>query len=234
MKHIFAAFCCVIFVSTADRARAQIFPSGEKVQIVDVEVVTHKRYVGSANFVEEVRYLTQNAAYKFSEEGTEKKLRILLRILKVSSPGRAVTSSGSSSIRVTAYLIDKKWDVVQRKFKARARIYRLGGIIGAIAIAAEDIDHVQEEKRLAQLLAKRLMTRIYGEEHAKSVETRQPTKQVKPSYPMSWEDAGRKFQCEKIQSDNSAAAGVANDNDGGGPGIRKLPDYCGGYLKTGG
>ena len=121
------------------------------------ELEVHDRYKGTANLAEEVRYRTQNMAYRFSEKGDEKKLRVLLRILTVPGVGRALTTSGSSSLRVTATLIDRKTNVVEKRFKARSRIFRLSGIVGAAALAVDGANHIEDEKRLAKLLAGRLL-----------------------------------------------------------------------------
>jgi len=203
---------------------------GGKMQIVEVQVEVHNRYEGTLNLLEEVRHRTQNVAYRMSEEGTEKKLRILLRILKVSSSNRALMTSGSSSLRVTAMLIDKKTNMVEKRFKARSRIFRLAGIVGAIAIGASDISHVREEKRLAELLAKRLMTTIYGKDHWTSAKDRQPTRTATANYPMTWEDAFAKYQCDQHRSGGFWAATPTNEEEAAaGTAEREVPLSCSKY-----
>lgn len=199
-------------------------------QIVEVEVEAHDRYEGTLNLLEEVRHRTQNAAYRMSEEGAEKKLRILLRILKVSSSGRAIMTSGSSSLRVTAMLIDKKTNMVEKRFKARSRIFRLGGVGGAIVIGALDLSHVREEKSLAELLAKRLMTTIYGKDQWISTKDRQPTRTATADYPMTWEDAFTRYECDQHRSGGNWAATPSNAEEAAaGTSEREIPPSCSKY-----
>ena len=238
MKKLTVAFCCAVLLVLTGCARAPILKKDEKIQIVEVLVTTHERFVGSANFPEEVRYVTQNEAYKFSEEGREKKLHVLLKTMKKADPARAVlTGSGSSVVRTTATLIDVKTGAPERKFGARGSIFRLAAEAVHFSIVADEIDYILEEKNLAKSLADELMTRIYGKEYASTIVDRQPKRSAKPNYPMSWKDAGRKFKCEQIQSANEAATprdkenNSSSTNSGGEPFIVALPDYCGTYLK---
>lgn len=235
MMRFAAALCCALFLVSGAAVARPFLNDGKKFRIVEVRIETHQRYRGTANFAEEVRYRTQNAAYKMSEEGEEKILRILLRILTVADSGRALTTSGSSSIRATATLIDKATGIPDKRFKARGRIFRLGGVIGALAIAADGVDHVTDEKRLAELLAKRLMTTIYGEEHWESAQDRQPAKTAAPDYPMSWEEAYKQYDCQTQQADAAKGGRWAADGEEVSPedAARRLAELkarCGNYL----
>lgn len=233
MKQVIACACCVLVLVLTGCKRGPILKQGDgQIQIVEVQVATHERFRGTVNFAEEVRYQTQNAAYRFSEEGSEKILKVLIRILKIADPGKALLASGSSTIRVTARLVDKKTGRMEKRYKARARVFRFSGVVGAVWVVAEGVNHVRDEKRLAIRLANRLMTRIYGQEYGALVKERVPTKRVEPNYPMSWEEAGRKFNCEEIRANNKISKQEAEQNDQDEFAPQALPDYCGKYLNS--
>ncbi|MBT5049229.1 MAG: hypothetical protein HOM58_12085 [Rhodospirillaceae bacterium] len=234
MKRVVACACCVLVVILTGCKRGPVLKQDdEQIQIVEVQVTTHKRFKGTVNMAEAVRYQTQNAAYRFSQEGSEKILKVLLRILKISDAGTAFMWSGSSSIRVTARLVDKKTGKIEKKYKARARVFRLAGVVGAVWVIAEGVSHVRDEKRLARLLSNRLMTRIYGQEYGARVKDRVPTREVKPIYPMSWEDAGKKFQCEQIEAEIKEPPQEVNASEYQPFTPQELPAYCSKYLKSG-
>tara|TARA_R110002126_G_scaffold224866_4_gene369722 strand:+ start:916 stop:1482 length:567 start_codon:yes stop_codon:yes gene_type:complete len=188
MMRFAAALCCALFLVSGAAVARPFLNDGKKFRIVEVRIETHQRYRGTANFAEEVRYLTQNAAYRFSETGREKKLRLLLRTLVIPAPGK---TGDDSSMRITATLIDKATGRVGRRYKAKARITREGGDGGSA------IDRVEDEKQLARLAAEQIMMRIYGKDHAAQVKDRQPSRTAAPQYPMTWEDAGRQYRPAK-------------------------------------
>ncbi len=235
MRNLAVVLCCAVSLVFTGCARKPILKKDEKIQIVEVLVTTHERFVGSANFPEEVRYLTQKAAYKFSEEGQEKKLHVLLKTKKMANPGRALLTGGANSVvRATATLIDLNTGVPEKRFGARAGVYRhIGGAL-IQAIVAAGIDYIQEEKRLAKSLADELMTRIYGKEYASTIVDRQSNRKAKPNYPMSWKDAGRKFRCEQIQSANKGELRDSDQNETRDPNVQELPSYCSKYLTAAG
>lgn len=205
MKQLVVALFCIFSVMSVAWAAKPIVKTGENVQIVDVQVETHKRYRGTANFLEAVRYRTQNAAYKASEEGTKEKLWIKLRILNIPNPGDKTTKLSDSTIQITAKLFDIKTGKPSKRFKVKARIYRDGKLVGPAALGATPNDHVKDEKHLARILAPRIMKAIYGDEHWDSIANRQPARAIKPNYPMSWEEAVSRYQCTLPQADNTAS-----------------------------
>lgn len=205
MKQLVVALFCMFSAMSAASAAKPILKAGEKVQIVEVQVETHKRYRGTANFLEAVRYRTQNAAYKASEEGAKKRLWIKLRILKIPNPGHKTTKLSDSTIQITAKLFDIKTGRPSKRFKVKARIYRDGKLVGPAALGATPNDHVEDEKHLARILAPRIMRAIYGDEHWAAAAKRQPTRTIKPDFPMSWEEALSRYRCTLPEADNTAS-----------------------------
>lgn len=232
MKQVVACACCVLVVVLSGCKRGPVLKKeDDKIQIVEVTISQEKNLAGTVNFPEAVRVATQNAAYKFSEEGPQYSLRVHLRVLKISSFGRALTTSGSSSIRMSGYLTNKVSGKRVKKFKAIALIRRMGGLIGAMATIG--VDPVKDEQVLAKKLGTEIMRRIYGDEYTASVAAREPTKRITPNYPMSWEDAGKKFQCEQTEADNKDAPKEMSQSEYQPFTPQELPAYCGKYLKSG-
>lgn len=196
MKIRFAALLCASIALPSVSSAKPFLNDGRPFQITKVEVEQYKAFRSTANFPEEVRQRTQNLAYRFSEKGDEKTLRVLLRILTVPGPGRALTTSGSSSVKATVTLIDKKTGIHHMRFKAWGRIFRPGWILGAAENAIVGRDHVADEKRVAKLLAGRMLKVIYGKEYWEKIKDRRSAQMSPPRYPMNWQEAYRKFDCE--------------------------------------
>lgn len=228
MKQVIVALCCAFSILASGCAITPVLKEGETAQIVKVIVTTDKEISGTANLPEAIRYKTQNAAYRFSERGAEKILKLHINGVQISNPGMALMVGGSSSISGKASLIDKISGKTDKDFDAVAIIPRLGGIIGAIAAA--DVDEVQEEQRLAGMLAEDVLMRIYGKEYAESVATRQPTKQITPNYPMSYNDARKKVKCEAIQYRNDEVKRKSQETGEESDVLEDLPQYCVAFL----
>lgn len=228
MKHSAIVLCCVLVTALAGCRGPVLKKDDATIQIVKIIMTQEKNLAGTVNFPEAVRVATQNAAYKFSEDGPEKILRVHLRVLKISSFGRALMISGTSSIRMTGYLTDEATGRREKKFKAIALTRRLGGLVGAITVLG--IDPIKDEQVLAKKLGEAIMVRIYGEEYARTVAAREPTKRVAANFPMSYADARKKLTCKDIRASNKIGKQEANRGDYQPFIPQELPAYCSNYL----
>jgi hypothetical protein len=230
MKHVLAALCCAVMFAVSGCATplSPVLNEGEKAQVVEVVVRGAEDLSGTANLLEDIRYKTQNAAYRYSEEGREKILELDVQIVRISSPGAAFLVTGNSSAYAKASLIDKPSGKLDKAFVTDSIILRMSGIIGAIAAAS--VDPIEEEQKLASLLADNTMKLIYGEEYAKQVAERVPSREAEPNYPMSYDDARKKLRCEAIERQNAQADSGVHAKDGDPPILEELPDYCSAYL----
>jgi len=230
MKHIFLAFGLVVTVAVSGCVTTPVLEKGETAQIVGVTVTAEKGVGGTLNLPEAVRYKTQNAAYRFAETGSEKMLNLHLVNVQITSPGAALWVGGSSVLGAKASLVNKATGQEEKQFETVAVIPRLGGVIGAISSA--NVDPVQEEQRLAGMLAEDAMMRIYGKEYAETVAERTPLKQDTPTYPISYDDARKQIKCEQISAQNELEREDARDKDDAPENIEELPAYCTGFLKV--
>ncbi len=223
MNRIWIAFLCVVPLALAGCA-SPILKPGETAQIVGVTVTKGVPNLGTENLVEAVRYKTQNAAFRFSEQGPEKTLKLDITGMAISSPGRALLVDGSSVITANVTLIDKASGMTGEPFVTMARIPRLSGIIGALA--ATNVDPIQEEQHLSGMLAEEVMKRIYGADYAETVASRISAKSVSPKYPMSYEKARRKLKCDQIRRDIENEKLEAEERGEPPDELMKLPADC--------
>jgi hypothetical protein len=208
-----------------------VLKDGETAQIVEVTVTNGGAGSGTANLVEAVRYKTQDAAYRFSEEGPEATLDVTINSLTLANPVRALLIGGNSFIEATATLTDKSTGQSREPVEAFATIPRLGGIIGAFQSAG--VNPIEEEQTLTSKLAEDIMRRIYGEDWAKRVANRTARKRATPNFPMSYAEASKKFECdqarkqielEKQEEEARAGSSTSRGSVGGPP--TTLPAHC--------
>ncbi len=177
-----------------------IFNGGEKAQIIEVKVTKASPRIGSANLEEAVRYKTQNAAYKYSEEGPEHTLNLKITNLQITDPITAFLLSGNSSIYAEATLTNTTTGKSHEPFFVAAVIPSLGGVAGAAMSIG--VDRFEYEQRLSGMLAEQTMERIYGSDHSERVANRKPTKEVSPQYPFSYAEARKEYECRRIIQNN--------------------------------
>ena len=221
-------FCLVLLfaaVVSGCVATKPIFKLGQTGQIVDVEVAKASAGMGTRNLAEDIRVKTQNEAYRYSETGPEKTLKVEVIRFQAPSAGAALfVSTGSSSIHAAVTVIDKETGAKSPPVEVWAQNFRTGGIIGALA--ASMVDPIEDERRLATQLAEKIVLQVYGDEAAKRVENRTPTRQAEPDYPVSYAEESKRLECRDIRIQNTMDDETANEQ-GQEPTPRTLPDYCG-------
>ena len=186
-----------------------VLKKDEVVQIVDVKVTKANPRMGTANFAEAIRYKTLNAAYRFSEQGTEATLDVQVTGLETANAVKAFLIGGNSSISAKVALTEKATGKQWEPVDVYAIIPRFGGVLGALQSAG--VNPIEEEQTLTSKLAEQIMKRIYGEEWANRVASRTPSKRAVANYPMSYAEASKKFECDAIRSQIEADEIVAKE-----------------------
>lgn len=169
----------------------------EKVQIVEVTVTKADGIGGTANLAEAVRYKTQDAAYRFSEEGPETTLKIHITRYSPAEASQAILSGGETTILADVILTDKATGASREPFGAYAILRRQGGIVGAIQLAS--VNPIDEEQTITGRLAQAIMERIFGKDAAREAASRTPAKRAVANYPVSYAEASRKYTCDRIR-----------------------------------
>lgn len=227
MKPVRFALVSVLALALAGCA-APILKKDEGAQIVDVNVTKTKSDMGTANLEEAVRYRTQNAAYRYSEQGAEKTLDVEITSMIIPGAAYSLLLSGNSFIVANVTLRDKTTGQAKEPFRADAVIAGMGGLIGAAVAGSRN--PVEYEQRLTRMLAENIMKRIYGSERAELAATNKPTKRATPNYPIDYAAESKKFECRMIRAQIAAEKEEAEERQntgetGVGP-QTKLPEDC--------
>lgn len=210
-------------------ATKPILQPDEMVQITEVRVTKLNKAFGSENLEEDVRVKTQNTAYRVSETGTEKALKVAIGGYSGPSPARALFVGGSTFIQASIQLVDLDSDAMTKPESVSAGIYRQGGLLGAAAAAA--INPYEEEKSLASLLAEQIIRKIYGDLAMQRTQTRTATKSATANYPISYEAGSQRFKCRRIEAENDVEREHAEEK-GDEPYLKRVPAYCSKYPKA--
>lgn len=200
---------------------------GSAGQIVEVQVSKASEQMGTKNLVEDIRVKTQDAAYRFSETGPEKVLKV--EVTRYQSPNAGMAffvSTGSSMVAADVTLIDKASGKASEKKSVFAQNFRPGGIIGAIAAASTD--PISDERSLTSQLAENILKQVYGDDAAKKAVGREPSQKAVANYPVSYQEERQRFDCAEIRMVNETAKSEAEVQDQE-PVLRKVPDYCDKY-----
>lgn len=202
-----------------------ILQPGQTGQIVDVEVVKVSEDMGTKNLEEDIRVKTQNVAYRYSETGPEKTLKVQVTRYQGANPGMALlVSTGSSSLHALVTVVDNTTGAKSSPAKVWAQNFRTGGILGAIA--ASLVDPVEDEQRLATQLAENIVKKVYGDEAAKRAVGRTPTKTATADYPISYAEESKRIECKSIRIQNAQDVEEASETGEAPFGLRTVPDYC--------
>lgn len=220
-------FCLIVLFATIVSGcvtTKPIFEPGQTGQVVQVEVTKAGAAMGTQNLAEDVRVKTLNAAYRYSETGPEKTLKVEVTGFQAPSAGAALfVSTGSSSIRASVTMIDNETGATAPPVLVFAQNFRTGGILGAIA--ASMVDPIEDERRLVTQLSERILKRVYGDEAAKRAENQTATRQAKANYPVSYADESKRLECRNIRIQNELDKDTAEE-EGQDAMLRPLPGYC--------
>ena len=197
-------------------------------QIVDVTVTQPASRLATRNLAEDVRVKVLNAAYRFSETGPSKALKVeIVQVRTASSDDTLLVSVGPNGMVAEVTMTDLATGASFRLPSVVARSYRSGGLIGAISTT--DADPVAVEQQLASELAEAILRRVYGDAHADSVAGRAPSKTATANYPASYASERERLQCERLRHEREAAkldAAIRNWVVGADDGT---PAYCAKY-----
>jgi len=191
-------------------------------QITEV-VVTMKPGVsgGTPNFPEAIRVAVQNEAYRFSEEGREKRLEVQVTGVQLYDPMMTILISGNSFVSATCTLYNVETGAAEGTFDAGGAVAKQSGLLGAM-INPMLISVYEDEQQLAQSLALYTLTKIYGSAHRGTVAGRVATQQAVANYPVSYEELERKASCAALDARNQQGATCQDQKKEPEP----LPEHC--------
>ena len=184
---------------------------------------------GTQNLAEDIRFKTQNAAYRVSESGASKILIVRLQGYQSSDPAMALfLTSASSGIQTEILLTDPTTGVSSKPEKVGAVNARLGGIIGAIHAAT--VDPIEDERSLTTQLAEKIMLQVYGKETIERTKARVPDKRATANYPVSYQAEAERLKCRRIEIQNESEKDCAEEQEED-PLLTKVPEFCSKYPK---
>lgn len=187
----------VVAVATllASCATKGLLEGADPFQITKVEVSRPAPKPATANLAEDLRYKTQNEAYRFSETGAKKILKVKIERLHIKNPIAAWLVGDSNNMAASAQVIDAATGRSEGTFNANVvDSGALQGIGGAVLAAIDN--PVDVEQRLATQLAKRLLEQVYGSAYAGTVKNRVASRKSSPRYPKSYAQLKRDRECE--------------------------------------
>jgi len=200
-------------------------PAAEPYQITEVTVALEPGVVGGTlNFPEAMRVNTQNEAYKFSEEGREKRLELTVTGLQLYDPVRTILISGTTYVAATGNLYDIETGTLDATFQAQGVLPNQGGLVMALVMPMM-ANVYDEEQKLSKLFAINAMHRLYGSAYASSVAGREPTRQAVANYPVSYEKIQQEIDCRIAFNRNTQQTSRSDETREDEP----LPEFCAEY-----
>ncbi len=199
-----------------------LLDANEPFQITSVKVSAPAPKPATVNLPEDLRHKTLQQAYKYSEAGAKKTLRVTIGKLHIKNPVMAWLAGDNNHMIASAEVIDAATGQSQGSFKATAvDSGYLQGVGGAVVAAIDN--PVDVEQRLATQLAAKILEQIYGTEHSNGIKNRVPTKTATPRYPKAYVQLKRDRECElKLEMKKRQET---SHEDIGQQNIR-VPDYC--------
>ncbi len=194
MLRLMFAVACSVLVSAC--TVKPLMETAEPYQIVDVEVEFAPGVSGGTpNFLEAMRVNIQNEAYRFSEEGREKRLHVTITQLRLFDPVITILATGNTYVVARDDLYNVETDELDVSFTAQGLVANQGGLLAAI-IAPMLHDPYRSEQQLSQLYAIDAMRTLYGSAHHSSVAGREPTQQAVANYPVDYEIIRQEMECQ--------------------------------------
>lgn len=162
-----------------------------------VEVVRAKENLGTVNLPEDVRVKTLRTAYRYSETGTEKVLKITLTEFHLKNPVASFLVGDNNRLSARTEVVDKASGQVEATFQSVVTSKSLlNGISGVVISAAQN--PIEVEQQLASELAEEVLERMYGGDMAKQARERTSARTVVANYPRSYDDLRVEYRCRMI------------------------------------
>lgn len=180
------------------------------------------------NLPEDVRVKTLRTAYRYSETGSEKILKVRITEFHLKNPVASILVGDNNRMWATTEVVDKASGKVEATFRSVATSKSLlNGVSGAIISVAQDPINV--EQALASELAEQIMQDVYGSAMAKQARERTPGRTVVANYPRSYDDLRIEYRCNTV-----ADTTTINDDHAANPKFEKikLPPECKGRVAT--
>ena len=177
---------------------------------------------GTVNLPEDVRVKTLREAYRYSQEGAEKTLKVQIDGFHVKNPIASLLVGDNNRLSAKVEVIDKSTGAVDAKFNSIVTSKSvLNGISGVLISAAQN--PIEVEQQLASALAERILVQVYGPALGREAAARTPTKTVTPNYPRDYADLKVEFRCRML-----ADAKTINEDNPSLPKFDKieLPAEC--------
>lgn len=195
---------------------------GEPFQISSVEVSRPAPRPATVNLPEDLRYKTQQQAYRYSETGARKILKVDIQRLHIKNPVMSWLAGDANHMAATAQVIDAASGRSEGTFTAAAVDSGYVQGIGGAVLAAID-NPVDVEQRLATQLAEKLVEQVYGSAYGRTVKNRVASKTAAPRYPKSYQQLKRDRECRLKRELKKRQE---NKQDDIGQRNIKIPAYC--------
>lgn len=196
----------------------------EPFQVTKVQVTMADGKVGTVNLREDVRVKTLREAYRYSETGQPKTLRVRVENLHIKHPLTSVLVGDSNRMTASAEIIDNGSGESQGKVTAVViDSGHVQGVTGALLAAVDN--PVEVEQRLATIMAARLLEEVYGSTYAKQVKGRTASRRVAARYPASYAKLKQDLECEVKLKQQRRVKKAPTGNIADAEEVY-VPDYC--------